>query len=125
VTQAPPTATYFQHLSDGRFMIQRSPSTGEWVFYPRMIAPISGATDMEWLEPSGMGTVYAATVKRVKPPAPSVSIVIVELDEGPRLMTHVQGIDADQVRIGMRVRAKIVPGPDEVNIVVFEPEDAA
>lgn len=125
MTQAPPTATYFNHLAEGRFMIQRSPSTGEWVFYPRMVAPVSGATDLEWAEPSGLGTVYAATVKRVKPPAPNISIAIVELDEGPRLMTHVQGVEADQVKIGMRVRAKIVDGLDDNKIVVFEPEIAA
>lgn len=125
MTQAPPTATYFKHLSEGRFMIQHSPSTGEWVFYPRMIAPRTGAIDLEWTEPSGLGTVYATTVKRVKPPAPSINIAIVELDEGPRMMTHVQGIAADAVRIGMRVRAKIVDGLDNNRIVVFEPENAA
>jgi uncharacterized protein len=120
--QQPPTATYFRHLSEGRFMIQRSPSTGEWVFYPRMVAPRTGATDMEWVEPSGFGTVYATTVKRAKPPADDVNIAIVELDEGPRLMTHVQRIAPDAVKIGMRVRAAIVDGPDDKKIVVFEPE---
>jgi len=125
LTQAPPTATYFNYLAEGRFMIQRSPSTGEWVFYPRMVAPVGGAIDMEWVEPSGLGTVYATTVKRMKPPAPNVSIAIVELDEGPRMMTHVQGIDAEAVKIGMRVRAKIVDGLDGNSILVFEPENTA
>lgn len=125
MTQAPPTATYFRHLAEGRFMIQRSPSTGEWVFYPRMIAPRTGATDLEWTAPSGMGTVYATTVKRVKPPAADVNIAIVELDEGPRMMTHVQGIAPDAVRIGMRVRATIVDGPDGGRILVFQPEAGA
>lgn len=105
-------------------MIQRSRSTGEWVFYPRMIAPVSGATDLEWIEPSGLGTVYATTVKRMKPPAANISIAIVELDEGPRMMTHVQGIPADAVAIGIRVRAKIVDGVDDNRIVIFEPENA-
>ena len=125
MTQAPPTATYFRNLAEGRFMIQRSPSSGEWVFYPRMVAPRSGATDMEWVEPSGRGTVYATTVKRSKPPGADVNIAIVELDEGPRLMTHVQGLAPDEVRIGMRVRALIVDGPDDGRIVVFEPEAGA
>jgi uncharacterized OB-fold protein len=124
-TQLPPTATYFKNLAEGRFMIQRSPSTGEWVFYPRMVAPRTGATDLVWAEPSGLGTVYAVTVKRAKPPAADTSIAIVELDEGPRLMTHVQGVAPDEVRIGMRVRASIVDGPDETRIVVFVPEDKA
>ena len=124
MTQPPPTATYFRHLEEGRFMLQRSPSTGEWVYYPRMIAPRTGASDMEWMAPSGLGTVYATTVKRVKPPASDVNIAIVELDEGPRMMTHVQGIAPDAVRIGMRVRACIVDGLDDNKILVFQPEDA-
>ena len=124
MTTAPPIATYFQHLSEGRFVIQRSPSTGEWVFYPRIIAPRTGATDLEWVEPSGLGTVYAATVKRMKPPAENISIAIVELDEGPRLMTHVQAMRAEEVFIGMRVRAKVVDGPDDNKIVVFEADRA-
>ena len=124
MTQAPPTTTYFNYLAEGRFMIQRSPSTGEWVFHPRMVAPRSGATDLEWAEPSGLGTVYATTVKRTKPPAPDINIAIVELDEGPRMMTHVQGIPADEVAIGIRVRARIVAGLDDNHIVVFEPEHA-
>jgi len=123
MTIAHPTSTYFQHLNEGKFMIQRSSGTGEWVFYPRVIAPRTGATDLEWVEPSGLGTVYAATVKRMKPPAENVSIVIVELDEGPRLMTHIVSISAEDVFIGMRVRAKIADGPDG-KIVVFEPDSA-
>ena len=124
MTQAPPTTTHFNYLADGRFMIQRSASTGEWVFYPRMVAPRSGATDLEWAEPSGLGTVYATTVKRMRPPTPDINIAIVELDEGPRMMTHVQGIPADTVAIGSRVRAKIVDGLDDNRIVIFEPESA-
>jgi len=124
LTQPPPTSTYFEHLAQGRFMIQRSASTGEWVFYPRMLAPGSGTEDLEWVEPSGLGTVYATTVKRNKPPKEDVNIAIVELDEGPRLMTHVQSVPAEQVFIGMRVRAAIVDGPDEARILVFKPDEA-
>ena len=125
MTLAAPTKTYFDYLAQGHFKIQRSVSTGEWVFYPRMVAPRTGATDLEWVAPSGLGTVYATTVKRMKPPTPDVSIAIVELNEGPRLMTHVQGIPPENVKIGMRVRARIVEGLDDNKIVVFVPEDAA
>lgn len=124
MSKSPPTATYFENLDKGRFAIQRSRSTGQWVFYPRMMAPGSGATDLEWVEPSGLATVYAMTITRMKPPEPNVSLVIVELDEGPRLMTQVKDIDAEQVSIGMRVRARIDDGPTG-KIVIFVPEQAA
>jgi len=89
-----------------------------------MLAPGSGATDLEWTEPSGLGTVYATTVKRMKPPEANVSIAIVELDEGPRMMTHVQSIPPEEVFIGMRVRARIVDAPDAGKILIFEPDSA-
>jgi len=125
LTQAPPSQTYFNNLNEGKFLLQHSPSTGEWVFYPRMLAPKSGATDLEWTAPSGLGTVYATTIRRARPPAPNVNVSVVELDEGPRMLTHVQGLDPEDVKIGMRVRARIVDGLDDNKIVVFVPEDAA
>ena len=121
MSQPPPTQTYFDHLAQGRFMLQRVRATGEWLYYPRMFAPGSGDAELEWAEPSGLGTVYAATVNRPRPPEPPSSLVIVELDEGPRMMSRVDGIEAEAVTIGMRVRAKIVDGPDGTPILAFEP----
>ena len=45
-----PEAQYQQFLAEGRFMIQRSRASGRHVFYPRMAAPGSGDTDLEWVE---------------------------------------------------------------------------
>ena len=120
----PPTASYFENIENGRFAIQHSASTGQWVFYPRIMAPGTGATDLEWVEPSGLGTVYAATVTRRRPPEPDQSLVIVELDEGPRMMTHIRDIDPQDVRIGMRVRARIDDDP-RGRIVIFVPAPEA
>ena len=61
--RAGPEATYNAFLAEGRFMIQRARSTGEYVFYPRVVTP-SGATDLEWVEAKGTGTLYAITVNR-------------------------------------------------------------
>ena len=50
--QAGPEADYLAHLRAGRFMIQRSRSTGGRVFYPRVAAPGTGERDLEWVEAS-------------------------------------------------------------------------
>ena len=60
-----PQAAYQAHLEAGRFMIQRAKSTGEYVFWPRVLTP-SGATDLEWVPAKGTGTVYAITVNRAR-----------------------------------------------------------
>ena len=57
-----PEAAFRAHLQEGRFVIQRSRSAGRYVFYPRIIVPGTGESDLEWVEASGRGTVYATTI---------------------------------------------------------------
>lgn len=118
-----PEAQFQAFLRQGRFMIQRSTSTGEYVFYPRVAAPRSGAADLEWVQASGLGRVYSITVNRAR--TGSYNIALIELDEGPRLMSRVEGVET--APIGARVRARIATQQDEP-ILVFdlaEREDAA
>lgn len=120
---AGPDAQFRAFLAEGRFMIQRGTKSGAHVFYPRAIAPDTGE-DLEWVEASGRGVVYTTTVMRVKPPEPSYNIALIDLAEGPRMMSRVEGVAPEAVQIGMAVRAKIVTtenGP----LVVFTPEDAS
>ena len=106
---AEPEAEWRRHLADGRFMIQRSVSTGRHVFYPRVCAPGDGVQDLEWVPVSGDGIIHAVTVVRKKDPADSYNVALVELAEGPRLMSRIDEAALDAIRIGMKVRAKILP----------------
>jgi len=99
-----PEAEFKSFLRQGRFMIQRSRTTGRHVLYPRIALPASGETDLEWVTPSGIGTVHAITVNRAR--EGSYNIALVELDEGPRMMTRIDGVES--VPIGTRVTARIV-----------------
>ena len=115
-----PEAEWRAHLAEGRFMLQRSRSTGGHVFYPRIAEPGTGADDLEWVEASGAGTIHAVTVVRKKDPADSYNVVLVDLAEGPRLMSRVDGIAVDEVTIGMAVRASIISEGDKP-LLVFVP----
>ena len=114
-----PDEEYFAHLAAGRFMLQRSRSTGGHVFYPRVAEPGTGATDLEGVEASGRGVVYASTTIRQKPPLADYNVVIVELTEGPRLVSRIEGMGPEAVAIGMPVRARILREGDEP-VLVFE-----
>ena len=114
-----PELEYFTHLAQGRFMLQRSRSSGRHVFYPRVAEPVTGMRDLEWVPASGLGTVHAVTVMRPKPPQQPYNVVLVDLDEGVRLMSRVEGISADAVYIGMRVHARIAT-QDGKPLVVFD-----
>ena len=114
-----PDEEYLEHLAAGRFMLQRSLSSGAYVFYPRVAEPATGARDLEWTPASGGGEIYAVTAIQPKPPAAAYNVVIVELDEGPRMMSRVDGIEAHAVKIGQRVKARIAE-IDNQHSVVFD-----
>lgn len=112
-----PEAEYFAHLAAGRFMLQRSRSTGCHVFYPRVMLPGSGESDLEWVPASGEGIIHAVTVIRPKPPQQPYNVVLVDLAEGPRLMSRLEG---GEPAIGMKVKARIVQ-EGEAPVLVFDP----
>ena len=103
-----PEARFRAFLAEGRFMIQRSKSTGSYVFYPRPFVPGTGETDLEWVEASGEGTVHATTVNRRSPDkGGSFNVALIDLAEGPRMLSRVVGVAPEEVTIGMKVRARI------------------
>jgi uncharacterized protein len=115
-----PEEEFFAFLAEGRFMLQRSRESGRFFFYPRVAEPLTGCTDLEWTEARGRGTVYSTTVVRQKPPTPSYNLALIDLEEGPRLMSRVEGLAPEQVRIGMSVKARIIRENDKP-LLVFEP----
>jgi uncharacterized OB-fold protein len=123
MSEAGPDQQFFAYLREGRFMLQRAASDGRYVFYPRVTAPGDGAA-LEWVEASGDGAVYSTTVVRKKPPEPSYNVALINLAEGPRLMSRVEGVAPEDVRIGMAVKAKIVQNGEEPALI-FVPASGA
>ncbi|MBS7843137.1 OB-fold domain-containing protein [Pseudomonas fluorescens] len=120
MTTIRPDADFQEFLKQGQFMLQRSRSSQRCFFYPRVLEPQTGNTDLEWVQASGFGTVYSATIIRPKPPAQPYNVALVDLDEGPRMMSRIEGVPAEQVTIGLRVKARIVEEIDQF-FVVFDP----
>lgn len=121
ITDTGPDEQFAAYLAEGRFMIQQSRKTAEHVFFPRAVAPRTGE-DLDWVEASGLGSVYSTSVVRKRPPEASYNIALIDLAEGPRMMSRVEGIDPADVRIGMAVRACIVEAEDGP-LVVFVPAE--
>lgn len=118
-----PNEDYQNFLNQGKLMLLKPRKGGAPFFYPRVAAPKTGDRDLEWVEASGRGTVYSVTVVSQKPPTPNYNIVLVDLEEGPRVMSRVVGIEPEQVRIGMSVKAKIEKVDDQ-GVLFFEPARA-
>jgi uncharacterized OB-fold protein len=120
-----PLALYLAHLEAGELAYQWSPAANRAVFYPRVVCPFSGSDRLEWRVSSGLGTVYATTVTHPREGAP-YNVALIDCDEGFRLMSRVEEIAPDGVRIGMRVRLRIHrPGGGEPPCPVFVPVETA
>jgi hypothetical protein len=121
----PVTAPFWDALREHRIRIQFSPSTGRYVFYPRVRAPGTLADDLEWREITGLGTLYTFTVSD-RPTAPGFEVpqllAVVEWDEGPRVSTELVNVDPIDIAVGMRVRPVFVDYPEhEITMLRYEP----
>ena len=121
--QSSPLKIYLDYLARGELAYQYDPETGRPVFYPRVIAPGSGSNRLEWRVSAGLGTVHATTVVHPAEGKP-YNVALIDCDEGFRLMSRVEDIAPDEVKIGMRVRFRMhQPGGEEPPCPVFFPAE--
>lgn len=117
-----PDAVFAAKLAKGVFEIQKCAACGTHVFHPRVICPACGSAELGWVAPSGRGTVHARTIVRRKPDkGGDYNVVLVDLDEGVRMMSRVDGMAPDAVAAGLRVTAVVGQGADGQPAVVFQP----
>lgn len=124
-----PLAVYEAHLDKGELAYQWSPEANRAVFYPRVLCPFTGSDRLEWRLSKGLGTVHATTVVHPREGAP-YNVALIDLDEGFRLMSRVEDIAPEAVKIGLRVRFRVHrpggddPGGDEPPCPVFAPMES-
>lgn len=118
-----PLAVYQCHLDRNELAFQVD-CRGRPVFFPRVLAPGSGDTNLTWRVSGGRGTVYATTIVYRRGEAP-LNVALIDLDDGFRMMSRVDDIDPEAVRIGMRVALRIRPDQEGRACPVFIPEQAS
>ncbi|GAA2637798.1 Zn-ribbon domain-containing OB-fold protein [Streptomyces axinellae] len=105
------TVPYWQAAAEGRLLLRRcrAPGCGAAHHYPREFCPRCWSEDVEWVTASGEATLYTWSVvhRNDLPPfgerVPYVAAVV-ELAEGPRMMTEITGCPEEALRIGMPLR---------------------
>ena len=121
----PEAAEYWAAARQGRLLVQKCEDCGHFQLYPRPFC-LECRGPVSWVEASGRGVVHSFTVIRQNHSRPfrdwmPYVVALVDLEEGPRLMTNVVGVDPDDVTIGMPVRARFEVVSDEAGIALFEP----
>jgi uncharacterized OB-fold protein len=105
----PLTEVYWDAAELGVLLLQVCDTCGRAQLYPAGICRSCWSASLSWCEATGLGTVWSCTVAERpghpawQPLAP-YCIAIVELDEGPRVLSNVVGGDPYDVRVGQPVR---------------------
>jgi uncharacterized OB-fold protein len=118
LAKASPNAIYMDYCQKDQLAFQRSPS-GKAIFYPRVLEPITGA-ELSWEISRGLGTVYSTTVIYSRDEQP-YNVALIDIDEGYRMMSRVEGVDPEHIRIGMRVQVQMMTFDDGKKYPVFSP----
>jgi uncharacterized OB-fold protein len=117
---------FWEGARQGKLMQQREPATGIMHWPPKPLY-WKGGGRLEWVEASGRGQVYSYVIG-YEPFLPAFRhllphiMVVVQLDEGPRLVGHMVHCAPDAMRFGMRVRVVFKRLTDAVTLPVWEPD---
>lgn len=122
----PETAEFWRAARRHELLLQRCTACGRLIYFPRLLCPHCLSQDLGWVKATGRGTVCTYTVihqaahESFAPDVPYV-YAIIELEEGPRVISNVIHLDPAQVRIGMKVKVVFDAITPEVSIPKFEP----
>lgn len=99
------SAPYWEGARDNKLLLQRCSDCGTLRFFPRYLCTECGSDNTDWVEAAGRGTVHSFTVvhraafPEFQAQTPYV-VALVDLEEGPRMMSNIVGDDALEVEIG-------------------------
>ena len=118
------SAAFWTAAAAGRLVAQRCAECGRFRHPPRPMCPECRSLAVEVVELSGRGEVYSYAVLH-HPPNPlfeyPVVIVLVDLEEGIRLLSNVTGVAPGDLRIGMPVEVHFAPTADDMAVPQFRP----
>ncbi|MEU6374440.1 Zn-ribbon domain-containing OB-fold protein [Streptomyces sp. NPDC046909] len=117
------TRAYWDAAAEGRLLIRQCHACGRAHHYPREFCPHCWSEDVTWEPASGRAELYTWSVvhRNDLPPfgarTPYVAAVV-QLAEGPRMMTEIVEAGADSLRAGMGLEVVFRQG-----IPVFRPRE--
>ncbi len=121
----PGSRPFWDAAHDHRLSIPFCLDCERYHFYPRELCPHCHSDRLEWRDVSGRGTIYTFTIAR-RPAGPAYAddvpyiIALIDLAEGPRMMTNVVAPDVEAVRIGDAVEVLFDDVTDEVTLPKFK-----
>ena len=121
-----PAADYYRHCLNGELRFQRCGDCGAWRHPPRIACAKCGSENVEWAPSSGRGRIFSWTVThQAMHPAFAAevpyAVIVVEMEEGVRLVTGLRGLDPSALRLDLPVEVEFEKLNDEIAIPHFHP----
>ena len=106
-------------------MLMRCRACGAWRLPSRPRCPDCWSTDTEWAKASGSARLYSFGLMHQKFPGFEGELpynyAIVELEEGPRIVSNIVGASANELRVDMPLMAAFDDVSDDTTLVRFRP----
>jgi uncharacterized OB-fold protein len=117
---------FWQAAAEGRLVAQQCAGCGRLRHPPRPLCPSCHSTEQTMVDLAGTGVVYSYSVLH-HPQNPAftypVLAVLVELDEGVRILSNLVGTDPGSVSIGLPVEVRFEPTADGKAVPIFVPRE--
>ena len=127
-TPTPETAHFWEGTKAGELRMQRCSDCGEVYFPPRPFCPECTSRNIEVFAASGRAQLYSYVINQRPHPAfdGPYSIAVVELEEGPRMMTNVVNVaqTPEALQLDMALEVVFEPLNDEISLPYFQPVGA-
>src|SRR5262245_41481800 len=121
----PETQPYWDGAKVGELRLQRCDECAHVYFPPRAFCPACASRKVSWFKATGRGTLYSYVIHHRPVPGftPPYSIAVVELEEGPRLMTNIVGCPQtpEALQLDMPVEVVFTPVSDSITLPQFRP----
>jgi uncharacterized protein len=119
---------FWAAAAEHRFVVQRCRTCAAWHHPPRPMCPDCRSVDLAMAPVTGKGTVYSySLLHHPQHPAFSYPViaVLVDLDEGPRVLSNLVGVRPEDVEIGLPVQVTFATAAEGTAVPVFEPRSGA
>lgn len=114
---------FFEGARRHELMLMRCKSCGAWRLPSRPRCPDCWSTETEWAKASGRGTLYSFGIMHQKFPGFENEVpynyAIVELEEGPRIVSDIAGVPNEELRVDMPVEAVFEDVAEDATVVRF------
>ena len=116
---------FYEAARRHEIMLMRCRACENWRLPSRPRCPDCWSTDTEWAKASGRGTLYSFGIMHQKFPGFAEDVpynyAVVELEEGPRIVSNIVGIANEDLRVDMPLVACYDDVADDTTIVRFTP----